>query len=113
MSDDHHDAEEEAPVYVEEAPAPASPVDGRALAEIRRWKGMGGIAGFAIAGLAAYMHGELIASVLVRALIGGIAGYMVAWVAAVTVWRRIIRAEILHGLELARARASSTQGEPQ
>ena len=107
VSDDNHDAEEEAPVYVEEAPAPANPVDARALGEIRRWKGLGGLAGFAIAGLAAYMHGELIASVLVRALIGGIAGYMVAWVAAVTVWRRIIRAEICRARARESARAAT------
>ncbi len=114
MSGRNHDAEDEAPVDVEEAPAPANPDDARAMAEIRRGKGMGGIAGFAIAGLAAYMHGELISSVLLRALIGGIVGYMVGWLAAVTVWRRIIRAEVSTASSSRRARASPTQGnEPQ
>jgi hypothetical protein len=88
--------------------------DPRAMAGIRRGKGLGGIAGFAIAGLAAHMHGELMASVLLRSLAGGMAGYMLGWLAAVTIWRRIIRAELHHTIEMvARARAAAPQGDVQ
>jgi hypothetical protein len=80
--------------------------DPRAMAGIRRGKGLGGLTGFALAGLAAHMHGELIASVLLRALAGGMVGYLLGWLAAVTVWRRIIRAELHHTIEMA-ARARS------
>lgn len=77
--------------------------DVRAMASIRRAKGFGGLAGFGLAALAAHMHGELMTSVLLRALAGGLVGYMVAWLAAVTVWRRIIRAELARSREQALA----------
>jgi hypothetical protein len=86
--------------------------DARAMASIRHAKGVGGLAGFAIAALAAHMHGELVTSVLVRALAGGLVGYMVAWLAAVTVWRRIIRAELARTRDqLISARAAARQAE--
>lgn len=95
----------------EDLPTFAASDDPRAMAAIRRAKGIGGLGGFAVTGLAAHMHGELITSVLVRALGGGIAGYMVAWIGAVTVWRRIIRAELQRTVEhiatRARARAEA------
>ena len=80
---------EDAEIVVEpepEAKAPkpktyAAKDDPRAMAAIRRAKGMGGMAGFVLTGLAAHLHGELMASVLLRALGGGVAGYMVAWLA--------------------------------
>jgi hypothetical protein len=88
--------------------------DPRAMAGIRRGKGLGGLAGFAIAALAAHMHGELMASVLLRALAGGMAGYMLGWLAAVTVWRRIIRAELHHTIQMvAKARTPAPQGDAQ
>jgi hypothetical protein len=73
--------------------------DERAMAGIKRAKGFGGLAGFGLTALASYMHGELMVSVLLRALAGGVIGYLVAWLAAVTVWRRIIRAELHHNYE--------------
>jgi hypothetical protein len=88
--------------------------DPRAKDSIRRAKGYGGLAGFAITAFAAYLHGEMITSILLRGLIGGIAGNRVAWLAAVVVWRRIIRAELHHGYEqlmLSRARAAAAQSE--
>ena len=94
--DDHEHVEEArtSVVEVEEEKDERPAVDARAAAEIKRWKGIGGMSGFAVTALGAWMHGELLTSVLLRALIGGVAGYMIAWVAAVIVWRRIIRAEI-------------------
>jgi hypothetical protein len=86
--------------------------DVRAMASIRRAKGFGGLAGFGLAALAADMHGELMVSVLLRALGGGLVGYMVAWLAAVTVWRRIIRAELARTREQAlAARAAVRQAD--
>ena len=82
------------------------------MSAIRHAKGSGGLFGFAVTGLAAHMHGELITSVLVRALAGGLAGYMVAWLAAVTLWRRIIRAELQRTVETIAARARA-QAEVQ
>ena len=108
--------EDEAVEVVEEV-APAAPPevlrtfaaaeDPRAVHGIRRAKGMGGLAGFVLTGMAAHLHGELMASVLLRALAGGLAGYMIAWLAAVTVWRRIIRAEIQHTVETLASRRRS------
>ncbi|HEX4521720.1 MAG TPA: hypothetical protein VH063_19250 [Gaiellaceae bacterium] len=88
--------------------------DERAMAGIKRAKGFGGLAGFGLTALASYMHGELMASVLVRALAGGVIGYLVAWLAAVTIWRRIIRAELHHNYELmTRSRQAAAQAETQ
>jgi uncharacterized membrane protein YccC len=88
--------------------------DARAVEGIRRAKGFGGLAGFAVTALAAHMHGELMASMLARALLGGIAGYMVSWLAAVTVWRRILRAEVHHSFrEYAGARAAAAESDAQ
>ena len=97
---------------VAELPTFAASDDPRAMAGIRRAKGLGGLAGFALTGVAAHMHGELIASVLLRALAGGFAGYMVAWIGAVTVWRRIIRAELRQTVETL-ARRVPSQAEAQ
>ena len=96
----------------EDLPTFAASEDPRAMAAIRRAKGIGGLAGFALTGLAAHMHGELMASVLLRARAGGLAGYMVAWLGAVTVWRRIIRAELQQTVETI-ARRVRSQAEAQ
>jgi hypothetical protein len=108
-------APEPQPVRVRapELPSTFSAVDDpRAMAGIRRMKGFGGLAGFVLTGLAAHLHGELMASVLLRALAGGLAGYMVVWLGAVTVWRRIIRAELHHTVEMVKsARAAARQAD--
>jgi hypothetical protein len=97
----------------EVVPTFAAADDPRAMAGIRRAKGFGGLIGFALTGFAAHMHGELMSSVLLRALAGGLAGYMVAWLAAVTVWRRIIRAEFQRGVEAMKQRRAAMQTEVQ
>ena len=97
-----------------ERPTFSAAGDPRAMAAIRRAKGFGGLAGFVLTGLAAHMHGELAASVLLRALAGGLAGYMIAWLAAVTVWRRIIRAELQQTIEtMAKGRGVPARGDVQ
>ena len=67
--------------------------DARAVAGIRRWKALGGLGGFFIAGIGSYGHGDTLFAAGARALEGGIAGYFLAWIVALTVWRRIMQAE--------------------
>ena len=55
--------------------APAE--DARAAAGIRRTKARVGLAGFCVAGLGAYAHGDVLFSAGVRALAGGVTGYLV------------------------------------
>ena len=109
MSDVEAEVVEEVQIVpdIDDLPTFAASDDPRAMAAIRRAKGLGGLAGFALTGLAAHMHGELMASVLLRALAGGFAGYMVAWLGAVTVWRRIIRAELQRTVDHIMARTRS------
>ena len=66
----------------------------RARYQIRRAKGWGGIAGFAIAGYLSYKAGVPTADIGLRALIAGIVGYMLAWMCAVTIWRHLVIAEL-------------------
>jgi hypothetical protein len=75
----------------------------RARYQVRRAKGWGGIAGFAIAGYLSYKAGVPTADVGMRALVAGIVGYMLAWMCAVTVWRHLVQAELRAALELSRA----------
>jgi hypothetical protein len=75
----------------------------RARYQVRRAKGWGGIAGFAIAGYLSYKAGVPTADVGMRALVAGIVGYMVAWMCAVTVWRHLVQAELRAALELTQA----------
>src|SRR5258706_15869719 len=82
--------------------APAE--DERAAAGIRRTKARVGLGGFCVAGLGAYAHGDLLFSAGVRALAGGVTGYLVGWLVAVTVWRRIMRAEARHAIDILRDR---------
>jgi hypothetical protein len=82
--------------------APAE--DERASAGIRRTKARVGLAGFCVAGLGAYAHGDVLFSAGVRALAGGVTGYLVGWLVAVTVWRRIMRAETRHAIDILRDR---------
>jgi len=85
-------------------PLVAPSEDARARAGIRRTKARVGLAGFFIAGFAAYAHGDVLFSAGVRALAGGVAGYLVGWLVAVTVWRRIMRAETRRAIDILRDR---------
>jgi len=75
----------------------------RARYQVRRAKGWGGIAGFAIAGYLSYKAGVPTFDVGLRALVAGIVGYMLSWMCAVTVWRHLVQAEIRAALELSQA----------
>jgi len=86
--------------------APAD--DPRAAAGIARAKALGGLAGFALAGLAALAH-EPLFGVCERALAGGIVGFMLGWVVALTVWRRIMRAETRQAIDVLRERAEELE----
>jgi hypothetical protein len=83
--------------------APAD--DLRAAAGIRRTKARTGLAGFAISGFGAYAHGDLLFGVGLRALMGGVVGYLLGWLVALVVWRRIMRAETRHAIDILNARA--------
>jgi hypothetical protein len=71
----------------------------RARYQVRRAKGWGGIAGFAIAGYLSYKAGVPTFDVGLRALVFGMVGYMLAWMCAVTVWRHLVLAELRAALE--------------
>lgn len=71
----------------------------RARNQVRRAKGWGGIAGFAIAGYLSYKAGVPTFDIGLRALLAGIVGYMLAWMCAVTVWRHLVQAELRAVLE--------------
>jgi hypothetical protein len=71
----------------------------RASYQVRRAKGWGGIAGFALAAYFSYKAGVPTADLGLRALIAGIIGYMLAWACAVTVWRQLVLAELRAAIE--------------
>ncbi|HTU84964.1 MAG TPA: hypothetical protein VMF57_05280 [Solirubrobacteraceae bacterium] len=71
----------------------------RASYQVRRAKGWGGIAGFAIAAYLSYKAGVPTFDLGLRALIAGIVGYMLAWACAVTVWRHLVMAELRAAVE--------------
>lgn len=71
----------------------------RATYQVRRAKGWGGLAGFAIAAYLSYKAGVPTADLGMRALVAGIAGYMLAWGCAVTVWRHLVMAELRAAVE--------------
>ncbi len=71
----------------------------RARYQVRRAKGWGGIAGFAIAAYLGYKAGVPTFDVGLRALVAGIVGYMLAWMCAVTVWRHLVLAELRAAVE--------------
>jgi hypothetical protein len=66
----------------------------RASYQVRRAKGWGGMAGFAIAAYLSYKAGVPTADLGLRAIVAGIAGYMLAWACAVRVWRHLVLAEL-------------------
>jgi hypothetical protein len=87
--------------------APAD--DLRAAGGIRRSKARAALAGFAIAGFAAHAHGDLAFTAGVHALEGGVVGYVLGWIVALTVWRRIMRAETRHAIDILRAQADERE----
>lgn len=76
------------------AGAPSVANHPRARFQVRRAKGWGGIAGFAIAAYLGYQAGIPTFDVGERALAAGVVGYMLAWACAVTVWRHLVLAEL-------------------
>jgi hypothetical protein len=66
----------------------------RASYQVRRAKGWGGLAGFAIAAYLSYKAGVPTFDLGLRAIIAGMAGYMLAWACSVTVWRQLVLAEL-------------------
>lgn len=71
----------------------------RASYQVRRAKGWGGLAGFAIAAYLSYKAGVPTADLGLRALVAGMAGYMLAWACSVTVWRHLVLAELRAAVE--------------
>ena len=81
---------------------------------IRRAKGLGGLAGFALTGLAGMRHGAALQDLLWHGLIGGLIGWLVAWGVGLAVWRQLIPAETRHlvdGIIEARREAAERQEE--
>jgi hypothetical protein len=66
----------------------------RAVGQVRRAKGFGGIAGFAIAAYLSHKAHVPPADVGIRALVAGIVGYMLAWACSVAIWRHLVLAEM-------------------
>lgn len=66
----------------------------RAQAQIRRWKGRGGMAGFALMAWLSWRSGTDFVHLGLRAILGGLATYMAVWAASVYIWRQIAVAEI-------------------
>jgi hypothetical protein len=85
------------------AVAPSVANHPRARYQVRRARGWGGIAGFAIAGYLSYKAGVPTFDVGLRALAFGIVGYMLAWMCAVTVWRQLVLAELRAAVERTQA----------
>ena len=76
----------------------------RAVAQVRRAKGWGGLAGFV---LAFYLSLNASVPIVVageRAIVAGVVGYMLAWACSVTIWRQLMLAELRHAAELAQQR---------
>ena len=66
----------------------------RARRSVRRVRAQAGIAGFAVTLLLAHQAGVPAFEALVRALAGGVLLHFVAWAFAITLWRRLIVAEL-------------------
>lgn len=82
----------------------------RARASVRRMKGLGGLAGFAVGAFLAHGAGLSTTSVIERALICGMGSYLLAWACAVAVWRQIVRAELRMIFDLHQAHVRSLSG---
>jgi hypothetical protein len=87
----------------------------RASASVTRWKGLGGLGGFLLAGAASKLNGAVAFEMGWRALVGGVAGYLVAWAVSVTVWRHLLRAHVraavIRAAERRRAAAQAAQAD--
>jgi hypothetical protein len=66
----------------------------RAKDSIARWKGIGGMAAFALVGFISLRANVPFFDSGLRALVGGVVGYAAAWFVAVQVWRHLAVAEI-------------------
>src|ERR671937_3289768 len=66
----------------------------RAQGQIRRWKGMGGLAGFFLMAWLSWRSGTDFVHLGLRALLGGAVTYVAVWAASVYVWRQIALAEV-------------------
>lgn len=66
----------------------------RAQRQIRRWKGIGGLAGFFLMAWLSHQSGTDFVHLGLRALLGGVITYVAVWAAAVYIWRQIAIAEI-------------------
>jgi len=66
----------------------------RAQIQIRRWKAMGGLAGFFLMAFLSWRSGTDFVHLGLRALLGGVVTYVSVWAAAVYIWRQIAIAEI-------------------
>jgi hypothetical protein len=89
----------------------------RAGAQVRRAKGWGGIAGFALAAYLSQQAGVPPDQIALRALGAGVAGYILAWACSVMLWRHLVIAELRVRADSARARPATaaqapTGGEP-
>src|SRR6059058_5580471 len=62
----------------------------RASYQVRRAKGWGGTAAFALAAYLSYKAGVPTFQVGLRAIAFGLVGYMLAWACALTVWRHLV-----------------------
>ena len=78
--------------------------DPRASRSIARAKAWCGLAGFVLAALAADLHGDSVAATMTRALLAGVIGNLLGWLVAMTVWRRLMRAETRRAVEIIRER---------
>jgi hypothetical protein len=71
----------------------------RASHQVRKAKGWGGMAGFAVAAYLSHKAGVPTVDLGMRAIIAGMVGYMLAWACAVTVWRQLVLAELRAAVE--------------
>jgi len=79
----------------------------RAASQVRRAKGVGGLAFFAIAAYLSHKAAVPMDQVLLRSLAFGIAGYMLLWFCSVTLWRHLVLAELRTAVETGRATMSA------
>jgi hypothetical protein len=84
---------------VDAAAGPSVAAHPRGSYQVRRAKGWGGLAGFAIAAYMSYKAGVPTVDLGMRSLIAGMVGYMLAWACAVTVWRQLVLAELRAAVE--------------
>ncbi len=66
----------------------------RAQMQIRRWKAMGGLAGFWAMAYLSHRSGTDFVHLGLRALLGGVVTYVAVWTASVYIWRQIAVAEV-------------------